>query len=163
MDLTSLSVDGNNQIRYECILEYVNMCIIKFEMMRSRTLLTPRGCPRTLLQKLYIYEGFNMEKVLLLLLLLCDVNITNSELGRFSNFCHSAIKQQQTSHLKWTYIKEGFLVDGFRRSHSRRSWSDGLHVSQLNHPFALLVLPALVVSQLGTGMHCLLETSKIRN
>lgn len=49
---------------------------------------------------------------------------------------------------RWTYIKEGFLIDVLRRSHGRRSWNYRLHVSKLDHPFALLVLPALVVSQL---------------
>lgn len=52
---------------------------------------------------------------------------------------------------RWTYIKEGFLLDVLRGSHGRRSRNDGLHLGQLNHPFTLFVPPALVVSQLGTG------------
>ncbi|TNN35387.1 hypothetical protein EYF80_054443 [Liparis tanakae] len=55
----------------------------------------------------------------------------------------------------WTgpHIKEGFLLDVLRRSHGRRPRRHGLHVAQLDHAFALLVLPGLVVPQLGGGSH----------
>lgn len=54
-----------------------------------------------------------------------------------------------------THIEEGFLVDVLRRSDGGCSWDHRLNLSQLNHTFTLLVLPALIISQLKTHTHTL--------
>lgn len=53
----------------------------------------------------------------------------------------------------WTHIKEGFLLYVLGRPNGGRSRDHRLHLSQLDHTFTLLVLPALIISQLETHTH----------